>query len=1420
MLRLGEARPKSFVIADFNKDGLNDVAEIDSLAALQPGAIVSITPSWGFFARNAVPGAVGLVGGIAAADINSDGKLDLVMSEHDTGKMRVHPGNGNGSFGNPAIYDGMPQNQAVDVAVADFNGDGWPDVALNNRGGIKIFHFNNQGAVSSTRVLSSPQLGEIKVMRVADFDGDGAPDIFFGGMGGAEPMILTGLRNAAPDLHRIGNTGLGTVSGGAAADVLGNGRASLAIFDYPGGKLTFLPAPLVSGSQRILSTGVDFPRDAAFADMNRDGKLDLVLASALNANIFSDAVLRIFRNGTTGFEANPAVISLGQGRMNVSLDIMAAGDIDGDGGADLLISSPNWDGGRLFYNTSPGAPAFTSQGTSGIATAGSFATFGFKGTGNPRPTFTTASPLPAGMTLNSNGTLSGTPAAGTARTYPLVITASNGVLPNATQNFTLTVVSSLPGLSNLTPENIRSSTISLRGYLDTSGTSPVTRRGFVWSLTSTDSTPQLGEPGVFFVDVPVDTLQGFSAALTGLAPSSDYTYATFAVNSSGTAYAPVSTFQTLPPPGAGSLVVTTAVDEDNGNSDPNNGTGTSLREAINYANLLGADATITFSPNLFFSGPATLQVTLGQITLNNVGGTTTINGPGAHLLTINGAANGSQRMLRTVTGYTVINGVTFANGLSSNDGSAIQAGGTVVLNDCVFRNNASPLSRGGALSVSGETRIYRCTFQGNSSGHGGAIAVEGNLLLIQCTLHGNSAVTGDGGALYSPFTANQIRVVHSTFTGNSATGTGGAIFSSGDRLRVFNSILSGNTAPTGPNVQGPLRENVGNLIDADAANIFVTGLPASLGGSTPTIALNPGGLAINAGSNAQSVNWTGVFGQTANPLTTDQRGRPRAIGGTVDVGATELPGLPTVTAPTVSGLTANSAVLGGNVTADGSGPLSLRGIVFARTADNPNPARGALGVTEIIASGNTGIFTVNASGLSATTGYSFAAFAVNEAGAAYSSVATFDTGTVDSDGDMLTDNQEVTLGSNRFSLDSDGDGFNDATEYLNGSDPTSAASMPGTTRIERVFGSGAARGLDLSGNFVYAFNVGPAGPAGQAGDANFTADNAPGITVHGPNNPIANWNNPSFGATAADNVLETVYQSIRWTDRNWSAPDRNLRVDLANLTVGRRYKLQLLFGEAGQTGRRFDVLLNGSLLANDFAPADAQGSASMTTAGSAVVHEFTATSTTLNIVLDGSDVAAVPFLSNDPYLNGVTLEHLPSAPVAGADGLNRPNTTTVAKVLKSVLLGNDSDADSDPLTLTAVGNAQPAGATVVLAGNFVVYTAPANNAGNGSFTYTLSAGAHSVTGTVTVTETSTAGGGGGTPNYLTLVPSGNDFVVTFLGVPGGSFRVQYSTSTAPPYVWTEFAPQAIYTAAPNGVFTHTDVNPPGPVRFYRAVSNP
>ncbi len=180
-----------------------------------------------------------------------------------------------------------------------------------------------------------------------------------------------------------------------------------------------------------------------------------------------------------------------------------------------------------------------------------------------------------------------------------------------------------------------------------------------------------------------------------------------------------------------------------------------------------------------------------------------------------------------------------------------------------------------------------------------------------------------------------------------------------------------------------------------------------------------------------------------------------------------------------------------------------------------------------------------------------------------------------------------------------------------------------------------------------------------------------------------------------------------------------------------------------------------------------------------------------------------------------------TAPEAGADSANRPNNTRVVKVLRTTLLGNDSDADPDPLTITAVGNALPAGSTVVLSGSFVIYPAPANNSGNGSYEYTLSdgPGGHSVTGSVAIAEVAVV-----PPNpppnaaNITLAPNG-DVVLTFVVAPGRQYRVQYATG-APPYAWQEFSPQAIYTPAPNGVITHTDPNPPAPMRVYRLITHP
>lgn len=220
-------------------------------------------------------------------------------------------------------------------------------------------------------------------------------------------------------------------------------------------------------------------------------------------------------------------------------------------------------------------------------------------------------------------------------------------------------------------------------------------------------------------------------------------------------------------------------------------------------------------------------------------------------------------------------------------------------------------------------------------------------------------------------------------------------------------------------------------------------------------------------------------------------------------------------------------------------------------------------------------------------------------------------------------------------------------------------------------------------------------------------------------------------------------------------------------------------------------------------------------------------STTFSVVFNpasaGARSATLRLANNDPnetsFSIGLTGTGVPNAvPSAGSDTLSRWNNVTRAKVAFSTLLANDTDADLDPLNITGVGDALPAGASVSLVGRFIIYTAPAVDSGDGSFTYTLSDGITTATGTVTVDELAPPAPVNSS-NSATITASGADFRVTFIGVPGFGYRVQYTTNFTPPHTWNEFSPAAIYTAPPSGLFTHTDVAPGGAGRIYRAIPN-
>ena len=92
----------------------------------------------------------------------------------------------------------------------------------------------------------------------------------------------------------------------------------------------------------------------------------------------------------------------------------------------------------LVETASPMAPTITGPSSASFI-VGWPGTFSVTDDGSPSPTLTELGSLPSGVTFTPAGVISGTPAPGTAGNYPIIITAANGVSPNATQSFMLTV---------------------------------------------------------------------------------------------------------------------------------------------------------------------------------------------------------------------------------------------------------------------------------------------------------------------------------------------------------------------------------------------------------------------------------------------------------------------------------------------------------------------------------------------------------------------------------------------------------------------------------------------------------------------------------------------------------------------------------------------------------------------------------------------------------------------------------------------------------------------------------------------------------------------------------------------------------------------------------------------------------------------
>ena len=340
-----------------------------------------------------------------------------------------------------------------------------------------------------------------------------------------------------------------------------------------------------------------------------------------------------------------------------------------------------------------------------------------------------------------------------------------------------------------------------------------------------------------------------------------------------------------------------------------NGAGT-LREAITSANANPGADTIEFDAPL--NGTITLASALPPLSDDVV-----ISGPGAEIITVSG--NSLVQPFFVASDSTVtISGLTIANG-QSGIGGGIGNEGDLTVTDCVLMNNHAETDGGAIDNFGGSLVVSQSRLSSNTTGEfgvGGGIsnAGSGTVSIIESTFIGNSAGFS-GGAVDNRGT---ITIVSSTLSANGAE-FGGAV-ENADTLTVRNSTLSGNVATTAgggiDNFAGQATVEFATLTDNTAA---------SGGGieNTASIAIK-NSLVANSGAGGDCAHDAGgTFTALGVNFATDANcpGFTQATQGEVNLGPLADNGGPTLTHALLTGSAAVDAALDCTLS-DGSTPVT------------------------------------------------------------------------------------------------------------------------------------------------------------------------------------------------------------------------------------------------------------------------------------------------------------------------------------------------------------------------------------------------------------------------------------------------------------------------------------------------------------------